>query len=442
MRFLQPVMAGIVAPVVGFASSFAVVLAGLRAVGADERQAASGLLILCVTMGIVAIGLGLRYRMPISTAWSTPGAALLATSGAGGVGYREALGAFAVTGCLIVLAGLSKGLGRMIARIPVPLASAMLAGVLLPLCLAPVHAVAELPRAAVPIVLTWLVLGRFAVTKRWAVPAALAVSVVAVLLLREPGQASSGLLPVLTWEVPALSAQALVGVALPLFVVTMASQNLPGMGVLAANGYRPDLRPILVSTGTATAVGAPFGGHAVNLAAITAQLAAGPDAHPDPDRRWIASVTSGVVYLFLGLASGVAVSLIATSPPLLIETVAGLALLASLASALHASVLSPTSRDAAVITFAVTASGITLLGIGAPFWGLLSGLTYTLLTRPAKTPPTPPPPATPDAPTELSPKPEHPLPRALRATRRSTSVTRPGRHSGIVGRRGFGRGGF
>ncbi|ROO89663.1 benzoate membrane transport protein [Actinocorallia herbida] len=381
MRYLQPVLAGIVLSVVGFASSFAVVLAGLRAVGADERQAASGLLILCLMLGLVAIFLGLRYRMPISIAWSTPGAALLATSAAEGVSYREALGAFAVTGCLIIVAGLSKTLGRLIAAIPVPLAAAMLAGVLLPLCLAPVHAVAELPRAAVPIVLTWLVLGRFAATRRWAVPAALAVSVVAVLLLREPGKASSGLLPVLTWEVPALSLQALVGVALPLFIVTMASQNVPGMGVLAANGYRPDLRPILVSTGAATVVTAPFGGHTLNLAAITAQLAAGPDAHPDPARRWIASVSSGVVYLFIALASGVAVSLIATSPPLLIETVAGLALLASLASALHTAVQDPAARDASVITFAVTASGITLLGIGAPFWGLLAGLTYSALNR-------------------------------------------------------------
>ncbi|GAB2834743.1 benzoate/H(+) symporter BenE family transporter [Actinocorallia aurea] len=405
MRYLQPVMAGVVLAVVGFASSFAVVLAGLRAVGADERQAASGLLILCVTMGLVAILLGLRYRIPLSIAWSTPGAALLATSASGGVSYREALGAFAVTGCLIVLAGLSKTLGRLIAAIPVPLASAMLAGVLLPLCLAPVHAVAELPRAAVPIVLTWLVLGRFAATRRWAVPAALAVSVVAVLLLREPGEASSTFLPALTWEVPELSAQALVGVALPLFVVTMASQNVPGMGVLAANGYRADLRPILVSTGAATAVGAPFGGHAINLAAITAQLAAGPDAHPDPARRWIASVSGGAVYLVLGLGSGVAVSLIATSPPLLIETVAGLALLASLGSALHAAVQSPATRDASVITFAVTASGITLLGVGAPFWGLLAGLTYSALTRfPTRKPaPAPTPAPSPRRPTPAEP---------------------------------------
>ncbi|MCD0451526.1 benzoate/H(+) symporter BenE family transporter [Actinocorallia sp. API 0066] len=380
MRILQPVLAGAVMAVVGFASSFAVVLAGLHAVGADDRQAASGLLALSVAMGLTAILLGLRYRTPISIAWSTPGAALLATSG-DGVTYREALGAFAVTGLLIVLAGLSKALGRLVAAIPVPLAAAMLAGVLLPLCLAPVRAVAELPRAAIPIVLTWLVLGRFTATKRWAVPAALSVSVVAVLLLREPGAAATSYLPVLTWETPSLSVQALVGVALPLFVVTMASQNVPGMGVLAANGYRPDLRPILVATGAATTAGAPFGGHAVNLAAITAQLAAGPDAHPDPSRRWIASVSGGVFYLFIALGSGAVVSLISTSPSLLIETVAGLALLASLGSALSAAVQEVSSRDAAVITFAVTASGISLLGVGAAFWGLLSGLAYAALTR-------------------------------------------------------------
>ncbi|MEO3782433.1 benzoate/H(+) symporter BenE family transporter [Actinocorallia sp. B10E7] len=378
---LQPVLAGIVLAIVGFASSFAVVLSGLRAIGADERQAASGLLVLSVTMGLSAVYLGLRYRTPISIAWSTPGAALLAAGVGQGITYRAALGAFAVTGILLAITGLSARLARLLAAIPVPLASAMLAGVLLPLCLAPVKAVAELPRAAVPVVLTWLVLGRFARTKVWAVPASLAVAVAAIWLTRSPETpALSGYWPVLTFEWPSFSFNALIGIALPLYIVTMASQNIPGMSVMAANGYHPDLRPILATTGAGTVLGAPFGGHAINLAAITAQLAAGPEAHPDRDRRWIASVTGGFVYLLLGLTSGLAVSFISTAPPLLIESVAGLALFAALASSLHAAVQDPDAREAAVIALVVSASGITALGIGAPFWGLLAGLAYHRLT--------------------------------------------------------------
>ncbi|MCW2915334.1 MAG: putative benzoate transporter protein [Actinomycetia bacterium] len=376
---VQPVLAGVVLAIVGFASSFAVVLAGLRAVGADQRQAASGLLVLSVMMGLTAIGLGLRYKMPISIAWSTPGAALLVSAGRHSSGYRDALGAFLVTGLLIVLAGLSGRLGRWLHAIPVPLASAMLAGVLLPLCLAPVQAVARFPAQAIPVVVTWVVLNRL--SRRWAVPAALAVSVVAIAVSRPWTAHGSQVWPTITVTAPTLSAGAFVGIAIPLFIVTMASQNVPGMSVLASYGYRPKLRPILASTGTATMISAPFGGHAVNLAAITAALAAGPDAHHDPDRRWIASVTAGAGYIVLGLSAGLAVSLVASSPPLLVEAVAGLALLGALGSAVHAAVADPDQRDAAIITLVVTASGVAPFGIGAAFWGLLAGLSFRILHR-------------------------------------------------------------
>jgi benzoate membrane transport protein len=381
---VQPVLAGVVTAIVGFASSFAVVLAGLRAVGASQDQAASGLLVLCVTMGITAIGLGLRYRMPVSIAWSTPGAALLVSAGRHGGGYREALGAFLVTGLLIVLAGFSGLLGRWLAAIPVPLASGMLAGVLLPLCLAPVQAVVRFPAQAVPVVVTWVVLNRL--SRRWAVPAALAVSIASMTLSGPWTAHGSRFWPVLTVQAPAFSVGAFIGIAVPLFIVTMASQNVPGMSVLAGYGYRPRLRPILASTGTATMIGAPFGAHAVNLAAITAALVAGPEAHPDRARRWIASVTAGACYLGLGLSAGLAVSLIASSPPLLVEAVAGLALLGALGSAVQAAVADPGQRDAAIITLVVTASGIAPFGIGAAFWGLLAGLAFRALHRTASVP--------------------------------------------------------
>jgi benzoate membrane transport protein len=386
----QPVVAGVVTALVGFAGAFTVVLAGLRGAGADAAQASSGLLALCVTMGLCAIVLGLRTRMPIAVAWSTPGAALLASTGPPDGGWPAAVGAFVVCGVLLGLTGLWRPLGRAIAAIPAPLAAAMLAGVLLPLCLAPARAVAELPWQALPVVLVWAVLALRA--RRWALPGAL-VAAAAVVAADPAGPAprAQDLLPAVQLTAPVFELGALVGLALPLFLVTMASQNVPGMSVLASFGYRPDLRPILVGTGAATVAGAPFGGHAVNLAAITAALAAGPDAGPDPARRWIASVVSGAAHIAMGLGAGAATALIATAPPLLVEAVAGLALLGALAAALTTAMGSAPHRDAAVVCLVVSASGVTLLGISAPFWGLLAGLALWVAGRPRAAPPARPP---------------------------------------------------
>ena len=376
---LQPILAGAVASLVGFASTFALVLAGLRAVGADEEQAASGLVALCLVMGVVAIALGVRYRMPLAIAWSTPGAALLISSGEPPGGYAAALGAFAFAGALIVVAGLWRALGRWVAMIPPALASAMLAGVLLPVCLAPARAVVELPWEVAPVIVTWALLMRFA--RRWAVPAALVVAAIVIALdpLEAPG--ATRLAPALAFTAPAFDAGALIGLGLPLFIVTMASQNITGVGVLASFGYRTPLRASLVSTGAASAAGAPFGAHGINLAAITAALAAGPDAHPDPARRWIASVSGGVVYLVLALTAGAATTLVTVAPPLLIEAVAGLALFGALGAALAAAAADAGRREAAVVTFVVSASSITVAGISAPFWGLAAGLAYLGLQR-------------------------------------------------------------
>ncbi|WP_326557902.1 benzoate/H(+) symporter BenE family transporter [Micromonospora sp. NBC_01796] len=385
-RLLQPVLAGVLTALVGFASTFAVVLAALRAVGADERQAASGLLALCLAMGLVAIWLGVRHRMPISIAWSTPGAALLISTGSVPGGFAAAVGAFALCGLLVIAAGLIPVLGRAVAAIPVPVASAMLAGVLFDLCVAPVRALVEVPLMAAPIVVTWAVLSRYA--RQWAVPAALAVAVVAIVWTAPPGGlAGADLRPTIAFTAPTWTWAATVSLALPLFLVTMASQNVPGMAVLAGFGYRPPLRTVLVGTGLASTLAAPLGGHAVNLAAITAALAAGPDADPDPRRRWIASVTAGGSQLVLGLGSGLATAVVLLSPPVLVEAVAGLALLGALGAAIAAAVAEPEGRPAAVVTFLVTASGITVLGLGAAFWGLLAGGLFVLLhRRPAKPP--------------------------------------------------------
>jgi benzoate membrane transport protein len=375
---LQPVLAGVVTALVGFSSAFAVVLTGLRAAGADERQAASGLLVLCLACGLVTVALGLRHRIPISIAWSTPGAALLISSGPPPGGFPAAVGAFLVCGVLVVVAGLVPAVGRLIALIPVPIASAMLAGVLVELCLAPVRALAEVPLLAAPVIAVWALVGRFART--WAVPAALVVAAGAI-GLTGPGLDGVALAPAFVWTTPTFDLSTVVGLGVPLFLVTMASQNVPGAAVLAQYGYSAPMRPILTTTGLATIVCAPLGGHAVNLAAISAALAAGPDAHPDPRRRFIASVTAGVGLAILGLGAGLATALLVLSPPVLIEAVAGLALLGALAAALSSAVSEPGSREAAAITFVVTAAGVGFLGVGAAFWGLLAGAAMSLLNR-------------------------------------------------------------
>jgi benzoate membrane transport protein len=372
--------AGLLAGFVGFASSFAVVLQGLTTMGASPAQAASGLMALSIAMGLCGIALSLWRRMPISIAWSTPGAALLAASAMPEGGFPVAVGAFLVSGGLIVLAGLWKPLGRGVAAIPAPLASAMLAGVLLGLCLAPVKAVAQAPAAGLAIVLAWALVARF--NRLMAVPAAVLVTVLTIALTVElpPGLlAAAGPVPVLV--VPEFSLAAIIGIALPLFLVTMASQNIPGMVVLTVNGYRPAPGPMFTVTGLFTLAAAPLGGHAVNLAAITAALCAHPDAEPDPARRWQAAVVAGAVYVLFGLLAGTATAFVGVAPPILIQAVAGLALLGAFAGALQAALAVPALREAAVITFLVTASGLTVLGISGAFWGLLAGGAMLALHR-------------------------------------------------------------
>jgi benzoate membrane transport protein len=374
----QTLFAGILAAFVGFASSFAVVLRGLTSVGASPAQAASGLMALAIAMGVCGILLSLWYRQPISIAWSTPGGALLASSALPDGGFPAAVGAFLVSGGLIVIAGLWRPLGRAVAAIPSSLANAMLAGVLLNLCLAPMRAVVITPLLALPTILTWAVVWRF--WRLYAVPAAIAV-MAALLMSRGPAGQTVAWLAEPVIVVPVWSASTMIGIAVPLFLVTMASQNIPGMAVMAVNGYTPPGGKLFQATGLFTLLAAPFGGHAVNLAAITAALCAGPDAHPDPAKRYWAAVTAGATYVVFGLLAGAATSLIAVSPPVLIEAIAGLALLGSLGSALMGAVSEPDGREAPLITFIVTASGLGLFGISGAFWGLLAGGAMRVLTR-------------------------------------------------------------
>ena len=374
---MQAVSAGLLAGFVGFASSFAVVLQGLVAVGASPAQAASGLMALSIAMGLAGIVLSQRLRLPISVAWSTPGAALLAATAAPAGGFAEAVGAFLACGVLLTVAGLWKPLGRAVAAIPAPLANAMLAGILFTLCLAPVRAVAEQPMAGLGIVLAWAVVAR--INRVLAVPAAVLVAV-AVIATAAP-LPMEGWMPRPEFVLPGFSVAALTGIALPLFIVTMASQNIPGLAVLSANGYRPEAGPLFTTTGLFSLAGAPFGGHAVNLAAITAALCAGEGAGPDPARRWVAAVVAGATYVVFGLLAGAVTAFVALAPPVLIQAVAGLALLGPFGGAMLGAVHAPQGREAALVCFVVTASGVAFLGIGGAFWGLLAGGAMMLLAR-------------------------------------------------------------
>ncbi len=380
----QSIFMGLLAGFVGSASSFAVVLQGLSAVGATPDQAASGLMALSISMGLCAIVLSLKTRLPISIAWSTPGAALLATSGAVEGGFAVAVGAFIVCAVLIIISGVWKPLGRAVAGIPAPLANAMLAGVLLGLCLAPVKAVAFDPLLGLPIVIAWIVMGRF--NRLLAIPAAL-LAFVAVMVfgVEFPKNALADLdhaiAPPVEFVMPEFTLAGLIGIALPLFIVTMASQNIPGTAVLRANDYDTPPGPLFTVTGIFSLLSAPFGGHAVNLAAMTAALCAGKDAHPDPAKRYWAAVSGGVFYIVFGLLAGLVTAFISLAPGIMIEAVAGLALIGAFAGSAVAAFKEEDGREAAAVTFIVTAAGLTFYGISGAFWGLLAGGLIYFLTH-------------------------------------------------------------
>ena len=375
-----PVLAGVVTAVVGFTSSFAVVLAGLQAVGATAAQSASGLLVLSLTMGLGCVLLALWTRRPITIAWSTPGAALLATAAAPAGGFTEAVGAFAITGVLLALTGLVPVLGRLVRMIPTAIASAMLAGVLLSLCLAPFRDLPSSPVAIGSVLVVWALLTRLA--PRWAVPGALVAALVTMAVSGAFAEADwAAVTPRLEWVSPSFSWAAVVSIAVPLYLVTMTSQNIPGVTVMASLGYETPWRAALGYTGLATVVGAPFGGHAINLAAISAALAAGPEAGRDPSRRWVAAVVAGAGYTVLGLAGGVVVALAGAAPVGLFAAVAAVGLLSSLVGSLQHAVADADLLIPAVVTVVVATSGLTVAGVGSAFWALVAGCLLAVLLQ-------------------------------------------------------------
>lgn len=375
----QAVAAGISAAVLGYASSVAVVVAGLTAAGATPGQVGSGLLALGLVMGATSVALSAGLRVPVSVVWTTPGLALLPAVGELDGGFPAAVGAFVVVGALVLLTGLLPPVSRALRRLPVPLTSAVLAGVLLPFCLAPARGVAELPLEAGAIALAWVVAWRFA--PPYAAPAALLALVAVVAVTSTLDLPAGGVVPRLETTAPVFSWGAVAQVALPVYLVTMAAQNLVGIAVLTAQGYRAPVGPVLVTTGAASALAAPFGAPTTNLAAITGALTAGPAAHAELGRRWVAAAAAGVTYVLLGALAPVTAAVVTGTDERLVATAAGLGLLGALVGAVTTAWSDERSRIPAAVTLLVAASGVTVLGLGAAPLGLLAGAALLLLDR-------------------------------------------------------------
>jgi benzoate membrane transport protein len=377
---VSAVLAGFVAVVVSYSGPLVIVLAAASAGRLDSAQTSSWVWAISIGSGLTCIGLSLRTRMPVITAWSTPGAALLVTS-LGAYSYAEAIGAFVVTGLLITLVGLTGVFGRLMRQVPGAVVSAMLAGILFSFGTGVFTSLKSAPYIAGSVLVAYLLGKRL--LPRYAVLVALAAGVVAAAAGSRLNVHLDGLeLAAPVFTAPHFSVASLIGIAVPLTLATLASQNAPGMGVLAAAGYRPDDRLLIGSTGLASTALAPFGSHAVNLAAITAAICTGPEAHQDPRRRYVAGVSCGAFYLLIGMFGSTLVVLFAGLPKELVAAVAGVALFGALAGGLTGAVAEEKDREAALITFLATASGITLFGIGSAFWGLLFGvLAHVILTR-------------------------------------------------------------
>ncbi|WP_170465455.1 benzoate/H(+) symporter BenE family transporter [Ruegeria arenilitoris] len=378
---MQTISTGLVVAVVGFFSSFPIVLQGLAAMGASAAESASGLMMAAVAMGLAAIALSLWFKQPISVAWSTPGAALLAVSATPLAGFSDAVGAFLCAGALTVLAGLWGPLGRLAAAIPTTLAQAMLGGVLLPLCIIPFQAAVAVPWQALPVILTWFIAGR--VNRLFAVPTAvIAAAIVVVLNAGDSSVMPEHLVaaPVLT--MPTFSVASAIGIGIPLFIVTMATQNIPGIAVMRSFGYAPRAGNLFSAVGGASILSAPFGAPATCLAAITAAMCSNEDSHPDPNQRYWSAVMAGGFYCLFGVFAVAITGFAAHADPLLMGTLTGIALIGVMANATHAALDVPAEREAAILTFAITASGITVFGLGAAVWGLAAGgIAYVVANR-------------------------------------------------------------
>ena len=376
---LSAIAAGFVTVLVGFASSAVIVFQAARSLGPSPEEISSWMWALGLGMGLTCIGLSLRYRMPVVTAWSTPGAAMLIGSVAG-LPLSDAIGAFLMSALLIAASGFSGFFERMISRIPVSLASGMLAGVLLRFGIDAFAAMKTQLGMVLTMFAVYLLARRL--LPRYAVILTLLVGIAFAAglgLLRVDGLSLQLAKPVFT--TPTFSLAAIVGIALPLFIVTMASQTAPGVAVIRASGYAIPISPVVGWTGLVNLLLAPFGAFALNLAAITAAICMGREAHEDAARRYVAAIAAGVFYVVVGLFGATVAALFAAFPKELILAIAGIALLGTIGNSLAAALRDEAEREPALVTFLVTASGLSLAGIGSAFWGLLAGVVTLLVLR-------------------------------------------------------------
>ncbi|AFK53981.1 benzoate/H(+) symporter BenE family transporter [Tistrella mobilis] len=376
---LSSLSAALIAALVGFGGTVALIVQAGQALGGTPDQITSAVTALCLGIALPGALLSFRLRMPVVLAWSTPGAALLAASTLH-AGWAEATGAFMAAALMMIILGLVPALGRLAARIPAAVAAAMLAGVLLPFCMSLFRAFQSDALLAGLVLIVFVVARQRAPT--FALLIVLVVAVAAVVLggnftAPHDGDLFGSLVPVM----PVFDPAVIISLGLPLFLVTLVSQNLPGFVVLAQAGYTAPTRPVLTLTGLASLLLAPMGAHAVNLAAITAAICTGPDAHPDPRRRWVTGIAYAGFYVLLALFSAPLVDLFMGLPRDTIQIITGVALLGPLTGSIAGMLSNPDDREVAVMTFAATASGVTLFGIGSAFWGLVTGFLVLAARR-------------------------------------------------------------
>ncbi|MDM2753451.1 benzoate/H(+) symporter BenE family transporter [Citrobacter sp. Cpo221] len=376
---LPTVLSGFVAVLVGYASSAAIIWQAALAAGATTGQIAGWMTALGLAMGGSTLALTLWYRAPVLTAWSTPGAALLVT-GLQGVSIQDAIGVFIVANALIVLCGITGLFARLMKIIPHSLASAMLAGILLRFGLQAFNSLNSELILCGSMLLAWLVLK--VIAPRYAVIAAMFVGIAIALVKGDIVTDGVNLSPVLpAFIAPHFSLAHSISIALPLFLVTMASQNAPGIATMKASGYSLPVSPLIVFTGLLALLFSPFGVYSICIAAITAAICQSPEAHPDANRRWLAAAAAGVFYILAGVFGGSVTGLMAALPVSWIQMLAGLALLGTISGSLFQALHNEAERDAAIVTFLVTASGLTVFGVGSAFWGLVvGGICYSVLT--------------------------------------------------------------
>jgi benzoate membrane transport protein len=368
-----PIIAGFVASISGSAATFGIAIAGLVAMGATREQTFTALFVLLIGYGLLSTALSYRYKMPISIVWSTPGAAFLAASAGLGLEFEQAVGGFLLSGVLLTITGFWPALSKLVQRIPASIASAMLAGILFTFVITTVKASVDYPLLVLPFVLVWFVLNR--ISPVWATPIAIVLAF--GLINAQVGTGwleNASLFPSFDIVILSFELVPMFSIGIPLYLITMASQNLPGIAIMKGFGYKVPVRAVIGSTGLATVVASFFGGFGMNLAAITAAINANEQAAKDPKRRWVASFVGGLVYWLFAIGAGFFAAFVLAVPSELLLAVVGLALLPSFISAIGISLEDPKTRLPASITFIVGAAGISVLGIGGAFWALVAGM--------------------------------------------------------------------